>query len=70
MRTHKQQTSPGGLHPPLQLRLTPPDDPGFILERVPVHNIQEVWGILEVRRKSWNAPTVLSGFRLYENSAG
>lgn len=43
-----KQTSPGGLHPPLQLRLTPPDEPGFILERVPVRNIQEVWGILEV----------------------
>lgn len=29
--------------------MTPPDESGFILERVPVRNIQEVWGILEVR---------------------
>ncbi|KAF5351782.1 hypothetical protein D9756_007426 [Leucocoprinus leucothites] len=54
-------SSPGGLHPPLQLRLTPPDEPGFILERVPVHNIQEVWGILEiVREQSWLKETLLS----------
>ncbi|KXN90176.1 hypothetical protein AN958_04666 [Leucoagaricus sp. SymC.cos] len=54
-------TSPGGLHPPLQLRLTPPDEPGFILERVPVHNIQEVWGILEiVREQSWLNESLLA----------
>ena len=25
------------------------DEPGFLLERVPVHSMKEVWGILEVR---------------------
>ncbi|KAF9445919.1 hypothetical protein P691DRAFT_777244 [Macrolepiota fuliginosa MF-IS2] len=54
-------TSLGGLHPPLQLRLTPSDEPGFILERIPVHNIQEVWGILEiVREQSWLNETLLA----------
>ncbi len=36
------------MHPPLQLRLTAPEEPGFILEKVPVHSIKEVWGVLEV----------------------
>jgi hypothetical protein len=26
-----------------------PEEPGFFLERVPVHSMKEVWGILEVR---------------------
>ena len=26
-----------------------PEEPGFLLERVPVHSMKEVWGILEVR---------------------
>ena len=25
------------------------EEPGFLLERVPVHSMKEVWGILEVR---------------------
>ena len=37
------------MHPPLQLRLLVPEEPGFLLERVPVHSMREVWGILEVR---------------------
>ncbi|KAF8904383.1 hypothetical protein CPB84DRAFT_1772896 [Gymnopilus junonius] len=41
--------SPNSLHPPLQLRLTAPEEPGFLLERVPVHSIKEIWGILEKR---------------------
>ncbi|KAF9559871.1 hypothetical protein CPC08DRAFT_708496 [Agrocybe pediades] len=46
--------SPNSLHPPLQLRLTAPEEPGFILERIPVHSIKEIWGILEVvREQSW-----------------
>ncbi|KAF8971056.1 hypothetical protein BDZ97DRAFT_1787474 [Flammula alnicola] len=46
--------SPGSLHPPLQLRLTAPEEPGFTLERIPVHSIKEVWGILEVvREQCW-----------------
>ena len=43
------QKSPNSIHPPLQLRLMTPEEPGFLLERVPVHSMREVWGILEVR---------------------
>lgn len=42
------QTSPTSLHPPLQLKLTSPDEPGFRLEKVPVRNMKEVLAILEV----------------------
>jgi len=46
--------SPNSIHPPLQLRLMTPEEPGFLLERVPVHSIKEVWGILEVvREQCW-----------------
>ncbi|KAF8995428.1 hypothetical protein BDQ17DRAFT_1392198 [Cyathus striatus] len=46
--------SPGLKHPPLQLCLNVPGEPGFILERVPVHSMKEVWGILEVvKEQSW-----------------
>ncbi|KAJ7209620.1 hypothetical protein GGX14DRAFT_452261 [Mycena pura] len=46
--------SPTGLHPPLQLRLTLPEEPGFLLGKVPVHSMKEVWGILEVvREQCW-----------------
>lgn len=33
----------------MKLRLTPPNEPGYILERVPVHDTKEVWGVLEVK---------------------
>ncbi|RDB24907.1 hypothetical protein Hypma_008046 [Hypsizygus marmoreus] len=47
-------TSPTSLHPPLQLRLTAPEEPGFWLEKVPVHSMKEVWGVLEVvREQCW-----------------
>jgi hypothetical protein len=46
--TYIAQTSPTSAHPPLQLRLTAPEEPGFRLEKVPVHSMKEVWGILEV----------------------
>lgn len=36
------------MHPQLQLRLTAPEEPGFVLEKVPVRSLKEVWGILEV----------------------
>ncbi|KAJ7647522.1 hypothetical protein FB45DRAFT_893657 [Roridomyces roridus] len=46
--------SPTGKHPPLQLRLTLPEEPGFLLEKIPVHSMKEVWGILEVvREQCW-----------------
>ncbi|KAJ3518125.1 hypothetical protein NLJ89_g42 [Agrocybe chaxingu] len=52
--------SPNFLHPPLQLRLTAPEEPGFLLQRIPVHSIKEVWGILEVvREQSWINETLL-----------
>ncbi|KAH8093856.1 hypothetical protein BXZ70DRAFT_1001486 [Cristinia sonorae] len=46
--------SPNSVHPPLQLRLSSPDEPGLLLERIPVQNIKQVWGILEiVREQCW-----------------
>ncbi|KAJ7287378.1 hypothetical protein C8J57DRAFT_1430963 [Mycena rebaudengoi] len=46
--------SPTSIHPPLQLRLILPEEPGFLLARVPVHSMKEVWGILEVvREQCW-----------------
>jgi hypothetical protein len=42
------------MHPPLRLTLTAPDEPGFLLERVQVYNMQEVWAVLEiVREQCW-----------------
>ncbi|KAH9938933.1 hypothetical protein B0H21DRAFT_757581 [Amylocystis lapponica] len=47
-------TSPTSAHPPLQLRLTAPEEPGFVLETVPVRNMKEVWAVLEVvREQCW-----------------
>ncbi|RDX52741.1 hypothetical protein OH76DRAFT_1400002 [Lentinus brumalis] len=47
-------TSPNSVHPPLQLRLTAPDEPGFVLETIPVRTLKEVWSILEiVRAQCW-----------------
>ncbi|KZT08418.1 uncharacterized protein LAESUDRAFT_697349 [Laetiporus sulphureus 93-53] len=47
-------TSPTSTHPPLQYRLTSPEEPGFILEKVPVRTVKEIWGILEVvREQCW-----------------
>ncbi|KAI0373267.1 hypothetical protein BV20DRAFT_938026 [Pilatotrama ljubarskyi] len=54
-------TSPTSLHPPLQLRLTTPDEPGFVLESVPVRTLKEVWSILEiVREQCWLNETLMS----------
>ncbi|KAJ6603126.1 hypothetical protein B0H10DRAFT_648335 [Mycena sp. CBHHK59/15] len=53
--------SPTSIHPPLQLRLTLPEEPGFLLEKVPVHSMKEVWGILEVvREQCWLNEILLS----------
>ncbi|PIL30569.1 hypothetical protein GSI_07269 [Ganoderma sinense ZZ0214-1] len=47
-------TSPTSVHPPLQLRLSTPDEPGFVLETIPVRTLKEVWNILEiVREQCW-----------------
>ncbi|KAI1784243.1 hypothetical protein LXA43DRAFT_1101647 [Ganoderma leucocontextum] len=47
-------TSPTSAHPPLQLRLSTPDEPGFVLETIPVRTLKEVWNILEiVREQCW-----------------
>ncbi|KAJ7590744.1 hypothetical protein C8J56DRAFT_541069 [Mycena floridula] len=52
--------SPTSAHPPLQLRLTAPEEPGFLLQKVPVHSMKEVWGILEVvREQCWLNETLL-----------
>ncbi|KAG5649445.1 hypothetical protein H0H81_003852 [Sphagnurus paluster] len=53
--------SPTSSHPPLQLRLTAPEEPGFRLEKVPVHNMKEVWGILEVVREQCWLNEILAG---------
>ncbi|KAH9890615.1 hypothetical protein C8Q73DRAFT_704992 [Cubamyces lactineus] len=54
-------TSPTSAHPPLQLRLTTPNEPGFVLEAVPVRTLKEVWGILEiVREQCWLNETLRS----------
>ncbi|GLB37276.1 hypothetical protein LshimejAT787_0403270 [Lyophyllum shimeji] len=54
-------TSPTAAHPALQLRLAVPEEPGFRLEKVPVHNMKEVWGILEVVREQCWLNEILSG---------
>jgi hypothetical protein len=42
------------MHPPLRLTLSTPDEPGLLLERVQVYNMQEVWAVLEiVRDQCW-----------------
>ncbi|KAI0267083.1 hypothetical protein BC834DRAFT_969116 [Gloeopeniophorella convolvens] len=53
--------SPTGLHPPLRLTLTTPDEPGFLLERVQVYNMQEVWAVLEIVRDQCWLNEILSG---------
>ncbi|THH05353.1 hypothetical protein EW145_g4857 [Phellinidium pouzarii] len=46
--------SPSDLHPPLRLRLTVPNEAGFLLEKAPVRSLKEVYGILEiVRDQCW-----------------
>ncbi|KAG6888002.1 hypothetical protein C0992_009955 [Termitomyces sp. T32_za158] len=55
------QISPSSLHPPLHLRLAAPEETGFRLEKVPVHNMKEVWGILEVVREQCWLNEILSG---------
>ncbi|KIJ67853.1 hypothetical protein HYDPIDRAFT_37449 [Hydnomerulius pinastri MD-312] len=47
-------TSPSGAHPPLNLRLTAPQEPGFLLQRVPVKSASQVSRILNiVREQCW-----------------
>ncbi|EGN99978.1 hypothetical protein SERLA73DRAFT_72739 [Serpula lacrymans var. lacrymans S7.3] len=46
--------SPSNAHPPLELHLLAPQEPGFYLDRVPVRNMKEVWAILEiVKEQCW-----------------
>ncbi|KAH9983615.1 hypothetical protein BJV74DRAFT_612947 [Russula compacta] len=70
--------SPTNMHPPLRLTLTTPDEPGFLLERVQVCNMQEVWAVLEIVRDqcwlnetlngiSW-IPEAIAGPPIMENS--
>ncbi|KAF9059782.1 hypothetical protein BDP27DRAFT_1340716 [Rhodocollybia butyracea] len=53
--------SPTSVHPPLQLRLTAPEEPGFFLQKVPVNSMKEVWGVLEVVREQCWINEILSG---------
>ncbi|KAH9013134.1 hypothetical protein EDB85DRAFT_2296401 [Lactarius pseudohatsudake] len=48
--------SPTNMHPPLRLTLTAPDEPGFLLERVQVYNMQEAWAVLEIVREQCDGP--------------
>ncbi|KAI4526160.1 hypothetical protein K525DRAFT_189837 [Schizophyllum commune Loenen D] len=46
--------SPTNAHPPLQLRLIAPEEPGYFLQKVPVRTMKEIWGVLEiVREQCW-----------------
>ncbi|KAI0668479.1 hypothetical protein C8Q78DRAFT_993488 [Trametes maxima] len=47
--------SPTSVHPHLQLRLTTPDEPGFVLEAVPVRTLKEI-----VREQCWLNETLSS----------
>ena len=49
------------MHPPLRLTLAVPDEPGFLLERVQVYNMQEVWAVLEVVREQCWLNEILNG---------
>ncbi|KAH9166246.1 hypothetical protein EDB89DRAFT_1857632 [Lactarius sanguifluus] len=53
--------SPTNMHPPLRLTLTAPDEPGFLLERVQVYNMQEAWAVLEIVREQCWLNEVLNG---------
>ncbi|KAH9069874.1 hypothetical protein EDB83DRAFT_2518222 [Lactarius deliciosus] len=53
--------SPTNMHPPLRLTLTPPDEPGFLLERVQVYNMQEAWAVLGIVREQCWLNEVLNG---------
>ncbi|GJJ06302.1 hypothetical protein Clacol_000493 [Clathrus columnatus] len=47
-------TSPTQSHPPLQLRLTVPQEPGFILRKIRVQSMHQAWAIFEiVRDQAW-----------------
>ena len=49
------------MHPPLRLTLAVPDEPGFLLERVQVYNMQEVWAVLEIVREQCWLNGILNG---------
>jgi hypothetical protein len=55
------QVSPTNLHPPLRLTLTAPEEPGFLLERVHVCNMHEVWAVLEIVRDQCWLNEILNG---------
>ncbi|KAK7692557.1 hypothetical protein QCA50_004187 [Cerrena zonata] len=46
--------SPTSSHPSLLLRLTKHNESGFVLERIPVQSVKQIWGILEiVKEQCW-----------------
>lgn len=49
------------MHPPLRLTLATLDEPGFLLERVQVYNMQEVWAVLEIVREQCWLNEILNG---------
>ncbi|KIY65037.1 hypothetical protein CYLTODRAFT_424686 [Cylindrobasidium torrendii FP15055 ss-10] len=54
--------SPSSAHPPLHLHLTAPEEPGFVLEKVPVCSMKEVWGVLEIVREQCWLNEILLGY--------
>jgi hypothetical protein len=46
---HLYKVSPTNAHPPLHLRLTAPHEPGFILRKLRVQSMRDIWSICEVR---------------------
>ncbi|THH20790.1 hypothetical protein EW146_g649 [Bondarzewia mesenterica] len=54
--------SPTGAHPPLHLNLAAPEERGFLLEQVQVHNMTEVWAILEIVREQCWLNEILLGY--------
>ncbi|KZP34267.1 hypothetical protein FIBSPDRAFT_809370 [Athelia psychrophila] len=62
--------SPSSAHPPLRLRLTPPEEPGFLLEKARVKNMHEVWGVIEVvKEQCWINALLTSSEWTTANSA-
>jgi len=46
--------SPTNTHPPLHLRLTAPAEPGFVLRKIRVRSMRDIWAICEiVKEQSW-----------------
>ena len=52
--------SPTNAHPPLLLRLTAPHEPGFILRKIRVQSMRDIWSICEVCKRSFSMSASVS----------